>query len=104
MAFALRKYLQMMETMDPKKWKDDDKRKPRYAFKIVSQHIMTNARIVALTNNNLAGEPIRQHFGTEAKAVVIFRDEDPKELEASGWVGITKMACSTKIQGNRCWR
>ncbi|WEW58688.1 hypothetical protein PRK78_004156 [Emydomyces testavorans] len=99
MVHELKRYLEKMETEDPKTWEEDDKRKLRYSFKVVSQSIMAKARIVSSTNNNLAGELIRQYFGTDAKAVVLFRDEDSKELEASGWVGITKMACSDKIKG-----
>lgn len=99
MVSELKKYLDLMETKDPKTWEDDDKRNLRFAFKMVSQYIIANARVIASTNNNLAGDLIRQHFGTEAKAVVIFREDDPKELDPSGWVGITKMACSSRIQG-----
>lgn len=64
-----------------------------------SVSIVSKAKGIASTNNNLAGDLVRQYFGTEAKVVIIFRDEDPKELDASGWVGITKMECSPKIQG-----
>ncbi|GAQ07038.1 hypothetical protein ALT_4359 [Aspergillus lentulus] len=42
-------------------------------------------------------EPEEKHSGSEAKAVLLIRDEDPKELEVNGWIPLTKCKISTKI-------
>jgi hypothetical protein len=44
--------------------------------------LLRGANVLISTNNNLASDICSQHFGLEAKAVPLIRDEDPKELES----------------------
>lgn len=99
MVSELHKYLSLMKESDPKIWKDEDQAKAKFAFKKICELVLMEARVIASTNNNLGSELIRKHFGRDANGIVIFRDEDPKELEASGWIGLTKMANSEKVKG-----
>ncbi|RJE20389.1 hypothetical protein PHISCL_07285 [Aspergillus sclerotialis] len=55
--------------------------------------------IIVSTNNNLASNIYSQHFGSNGKPVILIRDEDPKELEVNGWIGVTKCNFSRNIAG-----
>jgi len=48
---------------------------------------------------NLGSSIPAQHFGKNAKGIILIRDEDPKELEVNGWIPLTKMEHANKIQG-----
>lgn len=97
MVNELHMYSEQMKTMSPKDWDEDDRRKVKYALRCVLSMIITEARVVISTNNNLAGGLVHKDFGSNARTIILIRDEDPKELEASGWVPITKMEHSDKI-------
>ena len=69
-----------MKESDPKTWEQEARQEAGYAFKKVSQLILSETRIVVSTKNNLASDLLRQHFGKNARGIILFRDEDPKEL------------------------
>jgi hypothetical protein len=67
------------------------------AFKQACQYIARHSEILISTNNNQACNVCSQYSGSEAKAVLLIRDEDPKELEVNGWIPLTKCKLSPKI-------
>lgn len=91
--------LERTKTSAPKIGPLEDRRKAKFAFKCVVAIVYQDARVVISTNNNLGGGLVRKHFGTNAEFIVVIRVEDLKELEARGWVPVTKMACSPKVTG-----
>lgn len=42
---------------------------------------------------------IANNFSHNAKGIIVFRDEDPKELEVNSWIPVSKIACGDKIAG-----
>jgi hypothetical protein len=47
----------------------------------------------------MASTVCAQHFGQDAKGVILFRDEDPKELEVNAWIPLTKTVFSSEVAG-----
>ncbi|GIJ99048.1 hypothetical protein Aspvir_001172 [Aspergillus viridinutans] len=70
MSTDIRWHLQRMREEPLSEWEPEEK----------------NCAILVSTNTNLAFNVCSQHFGSEAKAVLLIRDEDPKELEVNGWI------------------
>jgi hypothetical protein len=48
-------------------------------------------------NNNPASNVLFLAFWIRAEAVLLIRDEDPKELEVNGWIPFTKCKSPPKI-------
>ncbi|RHZ43366.1 uncharacterized protein CDV56_100183 [Aspergillus thermomutatus] len=82
----LRSHLQHMRDEPLSEWGLEDKNCALIAFKHVRQYVARASQILVSTNNNLASNVCSQHFGLEAKAVLLIRDEDPKELEIAAIV------------------
>ncbi|KAN0072113.1 AAA domain containing protein [Elaphomyces granulatus] len=87
----LHSHLNHMKIEPISEWQQEDKSKSLIAFKA--------SRILVSTNNNTASNICAQHFAQDAKAVILFRDEDPKELEVNAWIPLTKTVFSSKIAG-----
>lgn len=49
--------------------------------------------------NNIASPIIAINFGHNAKSILLFRDEDSKELEVNSWIPVCKLAHGDKISG-----
>ncbi|KAL2005914.1 hypothetical protein VTN00DRAFT_10407 [Thermoascus crustaceus] len=65
----------------------------------VAAHVVRNAKIIVSTNNNIALPIIATDFGHDAKSIILFRDEDSKELEVNNWITVCKLAHGDNITG-----
>ncbi|RAH79270.1 hypothetical protein BO86DRAFT_270676, partial [Aspergillus japonicus CBS 114.51] len=95
----LREHLAHMKQQRLSEWEKKEKSRAFVAFRHVANYVVSRSKILVSTNNNMASSFCAQNFGQEAKAIILIRDEDPKELEVNGIIPLTKCGFSDKIKG-----
>ncbi|KAL3463831.1 hypothetical protein BJX64DRAFT_287049 [Aspergillus heterothallicus] len=70
-----------------------------YAFKQACKAVISEARVIICTNNTCGDPLVAPNFGENATGILVIRDEDPKEMEASTWIPLTKLEASRRTSG-----
>lgn len=86
----VRWYLEKLRENPVENWSTFEQGRSSAAFRKAAGQVIRDARFIVSTSNNVASDFISSNFGHEAKGIIIFRNEDPKEIEVNSWIPVTE--------------